>query len=86
MRRQPSKMSTSVISVVGRLEAPATASNEPAAVPVSLPTAPVEHIRAEEADNGEQLSRAYSAPEDWLIFPSLVRNSLLSARILILTL
>ncbi len=65
-------MSASVIPVVGRFGTAEAALSGPAAHSVSLPAAPWGHIRAEEADHEEQLSRACSVTEDSLIFPALV--------------
>ncbi len=71
-------MSASVIPLIGRLTAVEPGSGEPEAIPVTLPAAPVEHIRAEEAGNAEPLGTACSIAEDSLIFPALVCPPLLS--------
>lgn len=65
-------MSASVIPVIGRLRAVEPPSGEPAAIPISLPAAPKEHIWAEEAADAEALSRSCNDAEDSLIFPALV--------------
>ena len=71
-------MSASVIPVIGRLRAVEPRPGEPAAIPGSLPAAPKEHIRAEEAANVEAHSRACNDAENSLIFPALVCTLLLS--------
>ncbi len=71
-------MSASVIPVIGRLTGVNPGSGAPAAIPVTLPAAPVEHIRAEEAVIAQPLGTACSVAEDSLIFPALVCNPLSS--------
>ena len=76
-------MSASVIPVIGRRSTVEIASGDPAAIPVSLPAAPVEQIRAEDVVHAEPPSRACIDAEDTLIFPALVSTSLLSVETLI---
>ena len=77
-RKWANNMSASVIPVIGRLTTSESAPVAPAAIPVTFPAAPVEHIRAEEANNAQPLGTACGIAEDSLIFPALVCPPLLS--------